>query len=299
MASLSCRWSGPVDTKPFRSEDAFCSRQVLRLIRYNLPLTSSSARAELGMTDRTGGPDSSHYTHRLRPENYEEEDEVGSDGEDASSLKARRDDPGRPNADEEEIRLEAQDLTLARSLRLRAEGLEKVVTSMLEQPPPVHPTHEEDFSSPPTSPNLNPPASRVMHPHTLPNGVRLRLALGTMINDLFARQAPTLPHQQQQADSEKPFTPPTYPTGTSYLPLSLSALLNISASSSVQTTQPWTSSRSAGATQAYAGQGFSNVICSHISPIVFCDNLLYSGSTQAATSAQAPHLCTVLSRCRS
>src|SRR5437016_183054 len=96
------------------------------------------------MTDRTGGPTSPNYTHRTRPEGYEEEDEDGSEGEDALILRARTGGPQRPyNADEGD-RLGNQDLALARNLRLRAEGLEKVVISMLDQPPPVHPTHEDD-----------------------------------------------------------------------------------------------------------------------------------------------------------
>ena len=41
------------------------------------------------MTDRTGGPSSPNYAHRRRPENYEEEHELGSEGEDAGVLRAR------------------------------------------------------------------------------------------------------------------------------------------------------------------------------------------------------------------
>ena len=151
----------------------------------------AQARAELGMTDRTGGPSSSNYTHRQRPENYEEEDEVGSEGEDAGNLKARLDPPSR-FSDENERRGK-QDLPLAQSLRLRAEGLEKVVTSMLDQPPPVHPVVDDITAQPPSSPKLNPASA--CDPHTLPNGVRLRLALGTIINDLFARQTPRPPYR--------------------------------------------------------------------------------------------------------
>ena len=88
----------------------------------------AQARAELCMTDRTGGQSSLNYAHRRRPENYEEEDDLASESEDAGVLKARPD----ARNDEEDERLRRQDLTLARSLRLRAEGLEKVVTSILE-----------------------------------------------------------------------------------------------------------------------------------------------------------------------
>ncbi|PFH48295.1 hypothetical protein AMATHDRAFT_65768 [Amanita thiersii Skay4041] len=150
----------------------------------------AQARAELGMTDRTGGPPSPNYTHRRRPENYEEDDEVGSEGEDTHVLKARIGGAAPQTRDEDE-RMKRQDLPLARSLRLRAEGLEKVVTSMLDQPPPIHPIDDDDIPTTPTSPKSNQSTQRNgPHPHTLPNGVRLRLGLGTIINDLFARQAP-------------------------------------------------------------------------------------------------------------
>lgn len=99
----------------------------------------AQARAELGMTDRTGGPSSANYVHRERPENYEEDDERASDGESLHTLDARESGPKNMNYDEEDRRISSQNLVLARSLRLRAEGLEKVVTGMLDQPPPVHP----------------------------------------------------------------------------------------------------------------------------------------------------------------
>ncbi|KIK66766.1 hypothetical protein GYMLUDRAFT_69866 [Collybiopsis luxurians FD-317 M1] len=178
----------------------------------------AQARAELGMTDRTGGPTSSNYTHRRRPENYEEEEEAGSDGEDVSVLKAQRE-----SSDDEEARLHAQDLQLARSLRLRAEGLEKVINSMLIQPPPVHLHFEDDFFVDPNQ-------------HILPNGVRLRLALGTLINDFFTRQAPPPPfrHKKYAASisANSPMTTHTSDSSTvaaGLLPPALNVLVPISA----------------------------------------------------------------------
>ncbi|KAH7915600.1 hypothetical protein BJ138DRAFT_1141249 [Hygrophoropsis aurantiaca] len=159
----------------------------------------AQARAELGMTDRTGGPTSSNYRHRERPETYEEEEEHASEGEDVRILKAREGGPAHTHNDDEDDRIQKQDLLLARGLRLRAEGLEKVVASMLDQPPPVHPILDDEPSTPPTSPqhpdSQNSPQRNSSHPHTLPNGVRLRLALGAVINDLFARQAPPPPYR--------------------------------------------------------------------------------------------------------
>ncbi|KAJ6545046.1 hypothetical protein DFH09DRAFT_1172538 [Mycena vulgaris] len=203
----------------------------------------AQARAELGMTDRTGGPGAAPYAHRHRPENYEEEDDVGSDGEDAVTLKARAGDPGRPHNDDEDERLRTQDLSLARTLRLRAEGLEKVVTSMLDQPPPAHRALDEDLMTPPTSPRIV-PAGGANGPHTLPNGVRLRLALGTMINDLFARQAPVPPHRHRSQSVTSPPPPAASPAGETPTPALPHALVSIATVSAAcpdkPNVQPWT-----------------------------------------------------------
>ncbi|PPQ74625.1 hypothetical protein CVT24_004173 [Panaeolus cyanescens] len=195
----------------------------------------SQARAELGMTDRTGGPNSPNYAHRNRPENYDEDDEEGSEGEDVETLIARSGGPDHPHNDDEEDRLQRQDLVLARSLRLRAEGLEKVVTSMLEQPPPIHTKNDEDILTPPTSPKLKASMASAgrNHPHRLPNGVRLRLALGTLINDLFARQAPAPPYRHTMSSSSAKVTTPSDQTptstfSTSDLPDALTTLAPIS-----------------------------------------------------------------------
>ncbi|KAF8626928.1 hypothetical protein AX17_006429 [Amanita inopinata Kibby_2008] len=198
----------------------------------------AQARAELGMTDRTGGPSSSNYTHRRRPENYEEEDEVGSEGEDVSVLKARSGAAGQQQDNDEDERLSRQDLPLARGLRLRAEGLEKVVTSMLDQPPPIHPIDDDDLLTPPTSPKTDSSSQRnPPHPHTLPNGVRLRLALGTIINDLFARQAPHPPYRHTHPSGAKtPSSNPAYTpheTSTPDLPPTLALLSSVSGASTL------------------------------------------------------------------
>lgn len=163
----------------------------------------AQARAELGMTDRTGGPPSNNFAHRERPENYEEDEEVYSDGEDITTLVARAGGPGHTHAEDEDERLDMQDLPLARNLRQRAESVEKVIVAMLDQPPEVPPLHPDDLLEPNTSPQLQ-PTSVPQHQHILPNGVRLRLALGTVINDLFARRAPKPPQRAYQGNKTGP-----------------------------------------------------------------------------------------------
>jgi hypothetical protein len=109
------------------------------------------------MTDRTGGPGAPNYAHRERPEQWEDDQEVPSDGEqiddvDGRALRAR---PGPPDhvhvhQDEEEAaaRIARQDLPFARKLRHRADSLEKVVTGMLEQPPRDIPFPEDEPITP-------------------------------------------------------------------------------------------------------------------------------------------------------
>lgn len=155
---------------------------------------------------------SSNYAHRERPENYDEDDMIDSDGEDAEGLKG---ETGIPRTSEAGVMDDAygegrQDLVLAKALRLRAEGIEKVVVSMLEQPPAVHPHHADDdiLATPPTSPKLEARGSE-LDLHKLPNGVRFRLALGTLLNDLFVRRAPPPPfrHRASMATSPEASTP--------------------------------------------------------------------------------------------
>ncbi|TFY74689.1 hypothetical protein EWM64_g9323 [Hericium alpestre] len=168
----------------------------------------AQARCELAMTDRSSPaptaadrnalrvpssrPAALSSTHnRERPETFDEDDEAPSDGEDVSVLLARAGGPGHPHDDEEDEREARQDLRLARALRVRAEGIERVITSMLEQPPQDYPfpTDEPVLAPPPSSPRLPSSHGLGMSKHMLPNGVRLRLALATVINELFARQA--------------------------------------------------------------------------------------------------------------
>ena len=140
------------------------------------------------MTDRTGGSSSPNYVHRERPENFEEEDEVASDGECVSVLRHR----SGWSMDNEDGRLALKDPQLAKALRTRSESVEKVVASMLHQPPEVRPLHPDDAINSPGSPEPKKPTPvrTNSHPHTLPNGVRLRAAVATLINDFFARESP-------------------------------------------------------------------------------------------------------------
>lgn len=158
------------------------------------------------MTDRTGGSSSPNYIHRERPENYDEEDEAYSDGEDSGVLRTRA---GWMN-DREDERLANQDLQLAKNLRTRSESVEKVVASMLNQPPVLHPLHPDEAHGNPSS---SPKNGTNSHPHILPNGVRLRMALATLMNDFFARQV------YARASNE---------ASTSYLPPGIVPLVPIS-----------------------------------------------------------------------
>ena len=170
----------------------------------------AQARAELGMTDRTGGSSSPNYIHRERPENFEEEDEATSDAECVSILQNR----SGWSVDNEDARLALKDPQLAKALRTRSESVEKVVASMLHQPPEVRPLHPHDATNFPGSPEpkKSMPAGTNSHPHTLPNGVRLRAALATLINDFFARESP----------------PPSTQALNTYLPSGVVPLLPIS-----------------------------------------------------------------------
>lgn len=170
----------------------------------------AQARAELGMTDRTGGSSSPNYIHRERPENFEEEDEVPSDGECVSVLRHR----SGWSMDNEDARLGLKDPQLSKALRTRSESVEKVVASMLHQPPEVQPLHPDDVIGSPGSPEpkKRTPVGTNSHPHILPNGVRLRAALATLINDFFARES----------------HPPSTQALSTYLPQGVIPLLPIS-----------------------------------------------------------------------
>lgn len=103
------------------------------------------------MTDRTGGPGAPNYAHRERPEQWDENEEVHSEGEqedvDGRALRACSSGPEHVDGQDEENGLgmsALQDLPFARRLRQRADSLENVVTSMLEQPPPDIPSPENE-----------------------------------------------------------------------------------------------------------------------------------------------------------
>ena len=242
----------------------------------------AQARAELAMTDRTGGPGTPNYAHRERPEQWDENEMVASEGEQddvdgRAPPRARSRGPDQVDDQDGEKApgmSARQDLPFARSLRKRAESLEDVVTSMLEQPPrdipfpedepiasvstyfPVHPLPPDPddpvlqfslitrtFVCPQTSPlQQSPPVTpSPVRKHVLPNGVRLRLALTTVINDLFARQVPVHRHSHFQgavpapsppvsgsdssASSSPKMTPPTSVSSSASSRASLSRLL--------------------------------------------------------------------------
>lgn len=146
----------------------------------------AQARAELAMTDRTGGPGTPNFEHRERPEQWDEDEVMTSEGEqdnvDGREIRSRS--GGSEHVDDQDKMTSQQDLPYARRLKQRAESLEYVITSMLEQPP-------RDISFPQDE-------SIAPRKQILPNGVRFRLALSTIINDLFARHPPVQRHLRFQ-----------------------------------------------------------------------------------------------------
>ena len=103
----------------------------------------AQARAELAMTDRTGGPGTSNFERRERPEQWDEDEVVTSEGEqddvDGREIRSRSGGSAGHGDDQDKgngpVTTSQQDLPYARTLRQRAESLENVITSMLEQPP--------------------------------------------------------------------------------------------------------------------------------------------------------------------
>jgi hypothetical protein len=123
----------------------------------------AQARAELAMTDRTGGPGAPNFARRERPEQWDENEEVPSEEEqddvDGQTLRASSGRPDHVDDQDEEKAPARQDLPFARRLRQRAESLENVITSMIEQPPRNIPFPEDEpialvgtLSSPPHLP---------------------------------------------------------------------------------------------------------------------------------------------------
>ncbi|EJD07011.1 uncharacterized protein FOMMEDRAFT_165647 [Fomitiporia mediterranea MF3/22] len=154
------------------------------------------ARAELGMTINgdalsdigesprsvTTGMDVDRESTNAVPFDQE----VMSDGEDVLNIKFGAKNQERnersPAEDEHEAQ---QNLQLAHALRLRADGVEKVLIAMLDQPPEVQPPYADEDAP------RTPPAIHGVGEHFFPNGVRFRLTLSTLVNDLFARDIPT------------------------------------------------------------------------------------------------------------
>jgi len=144
------------------------------------------ARAELGMTVNKEFALEAADSGDVEKE-VEEEDQL-SDGEDVLSIKFGAKDLERQErspAEEEYDAIAAQNIPLVHTLRLRADGVEKVLIAMLDQPPEVQPPYSDDDAP------RTPPAIHGIGEHHFPNGVRLRLALSTLVNDLFARDIPT------------------------------------------------------------------------------------------------------------
>ncbi|KAI5120116.1 hypothetical protein M0805_002200 [Coniferiporia weirii] len=154
------------------------------------------ARAELGMsvngeaTSDIGESPASAVTamdlDREATSAVSADQDAMSDGEDVLNIKFGAKDHERNERSPAEDEHEAmQKLPLAHALRLRADGVEKVLIAMLDQPPEVQPPYSDEDGP------RTPPAIHGVGEHFFPNGVRLRLFLSTLVNDLFARDIPT------------------------------------------------------------------------------------------------------------
>jgi hypothetical protein len=83
------------------------------------------------------------------------------------------------------------DYVQARALRQKADGLEKVLSAIMDQcsdsPPETRRSLELDDLNPSSSSSRNRTGSKVRSdPSVLPNSVRIRLAVGALINILFS-----------------------------------------------------------------------------------------------------------------
>lgn len=118
-----------------------------------------------------------------------------------------------------------------------------------------------------TPPQQQPPvAPPSVGKHVLPNGVRLRLALTTVINDLFARQAPLHRHSHGQAEA----------AAAAAASSSSASRSNSGASSSRQTIQTSSSSTSSPLSLSWLPQS--------LVPLLFV-----SCAATAATSTSSPY----------
>ena len=106
------------------------------------------------MTDRTGGQGTPNFERRERPEQWDEADVVASEGEqdDVNVREIHSRSEGSELVDDHERdgpeTTSRQDLAYARRLRKRAESLEYVITSMIEQPPRDIPLPQDEFIAP-------------------------------------------------------------------------------------------------------------------------------------------------------
>lgn len=142
------------------------------------------ARAELGMSGILARQEGSPQIMAQLPP-LEDEDPF-SDGEHVIMIKYAAQDRQRViRLPVEDDYLEAQNLSQAQALRLQADGVEKVLTAMVDQPPDIQPPLTDDDNP------RAPPFIGGVEEHHYPNGVRFRLALSTLINDLFSRDVPT------------------------------------------------------------------------------------------------------------
>lgn len=161
------------------------ARTRLQQARAELGMTvNGDVLSEIGESPRSVGTEMDVDRESNNPASLDPE--ALSDGEDVLNIKFGAKNQERnersPAEDEHEA---AQNLQLAHALRLRADGVEKVLIAMLDQPPEVQPPYSDEDAP------RTPPAIHGVGEHFFPNGVRFRLSLSTLVNDLFARDTPT------------------------------------------------------------------------------------------------------------
>ena len=158
----------------------------------------SQARAQLGLPDLDTDDDDTFWVNAENGEDYPTRTQHSC--RDALMARLRYGSAPRPPMMEDPgvEEMSRADHVQARALRQKADGLEKVLSAIMDQcsePPPLSPrSHSLDQNILLLSSSSSRNGSRVQsHPSVLPNGVRIRLEVGALINILFSRVDDSIP----------------------------------------------------------------------------------------------------------